>query len=332
LDAPSFSQHGGLTTPGSSITLTAPSTIHYTLNGLDPTEPGALTLSSGSSLTISSSLTLKARSFDGSEWSALNEAQFFTTIPADNTNLVITEIHYNPSGPDEGTEFIELKNTSAVPIHLDGLQFIDGITFTFPDNTVLQPGAYLLLVNDQVAFENLHGNALPVLGEFSGKLSNSGEQLILADADFNPLFQFTYNDALPWSSLADGSGPSLTFISGDPAHSENWRPSSLQNGTPGASDSSTPSGNIFADAFPNGDGLTLSYVQNDALAFSYQQSLPADHLRVVPQFSADLITWEDLTELTILNESLTPQGNLQKTFEGDNSTAEGYLRLRLEAR
>lgn len=334
LNAPTFSQHGGLLTPGSSVTLAASDTIYYTTDGSDPTKPGSPSLTSGSTLTLPSSLTLKARAFDGSEWSALTEAEFFTTTPADASNLAITEIHYNPAGPDESTEFLELKNTSTQAVHLDGLQFIDGISFTFPSGTVLQPGAYLLLVNDRAAFEAVHGNTLPVIGEFSGKLSNDGEQLLLADAAFNPVIDLTYNDALPWSSLADGSGHSLTLISGDPSQAANWRASVNPTGSPGESDSATPSGDLFFDAFGLDPNLQVTNEGGETI-FTFEQKIAADSVRITPQFTASLQPWSEIGDspFQLTSEILLPGGRIRKNYSAPTSVPlRGFFRLQLESR
>ena len=87
---------------------------------------------------------------------------------------------YNPTGPLEDTEFVELVNLSATEtIELGNATFVAGIEFTFPLNTTLAPGHRLLLVSNTTAFEAEHGAGLSIAGEFAGSLDNDGEQLIL---------------------------------------------------------------------------------------------------------------------------------------------------------
>ena len=88
---------------------------------------------------LSGPTTLKARTFDGTEWSALNVAFYSPVagIPSDQ-NLVISEIMYNPGEPTEGEiaagfsnpdrfEFVELQNISNETLNMADVAFIDGI-------------------------------------------------------------------------------------------------------------------------------------------------------------------------------------------------------------
>ena len=81
-------------------------------------------------LTLTESITLKARALDGGEWSALTEATFFVGDLASASNAVVSEIMYNPDG--DGTEYIELANTSAGPVDFSGVSFGAGIDYTVP--------------------------------------------------------------------------------------------------------------------------------------------------------------------------------------------------------
>ncbi len=150
--------------------------------------------------------------------------------------LRITELNYNPAG-SEGTEFVELRNIGALPLKIGGAMFTDGIAFTVPQGVILDPGAFALVVRDQVAFEALYGTGLPILGEYQpDNLSNDGERLEFRDAAGNVIHDFTFSDA--WYSATDGGGYSLVVrdeaadvadwntpagwgISGDPAGNPN---------------------------------------------------------------------------------------------------------------
>ncbi|MDK2972129.1 MAG: hypothetical protein PWP23_1884 [Candidatus Sumerlaeota bacterium] len=83
VDAPVFSRQSGEVAAGESLVITADSgTIYYTTDGSDPRQiggsplPGASTGTSGMSLVLNSTTTLKARAYSGGTWSALNEATF----------------------------------------------------------------------------------------------------------------------------------------------------------------------------------------------------------------------------------------------------------------
>lgn len=88
--APEYSQHGGTVSAGFPITITAAAgTIYYTIDGNDPRQiggsPGATasTGSSGMTMTIPSTRTVKARAYSGGTWSALTEATF--TVPGSSS-------------------------------------------------------------------------------------------------------------------------------------------------------------------------------------------------------------------------------------------------------
>ncbi len=137
-------------------------------------------------------------------------------------DLVITEIMYNP--PENGTdslEFIEIYNNDDFTVMLEGFYFSDGIEFTFPDIS-LEPAAYLLVAVDSLAMHNTFEVAA---WQWSGgALSNGGETVELMDSFDNFVDVVTYSDQLPWDTLADGGGPSLTLCDPDSDNSlpENW--------------------------------------------------------------------------------------------------------------
>ncbi|MBS0197218.1 MAG: lamin tail domain-containing protein [Planctomycetes bacterium] len=64
-------------------------------------------------------------------------------------NVVITEIMYDPSGSDEGKEFVEIFNAGASPVDVSGwkLQDIEGdsATGSIPAGTIMQPGEAIVL-------------------------------------------------------------------------------------------------------------------------------------------------------------------------------------------
>lgn len=202
----------------------------------------------------------------GSEWSELAGGLYSVEVPADATNLRITELHYHPADPtaaelllapgttDDDYEFVELVNASGNTISLNSVAFTDGITFDFTtsDITSLQPGEFVVIVSNQTAFEVRYGTGLPVAGVYSGNLSNGGEQLVLLDGLSQSIHDFTFDDAIPWPIVADGDGPSLEVVSttGDYSDPVNWRASSVAGGTPGAANGAA--GDFNGDGNVNG--------------------------------------------------------------------------------
>ena len=74
-------------------------------------------------------------------------------------DLVITEIHYNPRPPAAGSvaadntdfEFIEVQNVGTAPRPMQGVNFSNGVTFTFSAIT-LAAGERAVIVKNPAAF------------------------------------------------------------------------------------------------------------------------------------------------------------------------------------
>ncbi|GAF99728.1 unnamed protein product, partial [marine sediment metagenome] len=136
--------------------------------------------------------------------------------------LRITELMYNPDGNDN-VEFIEFLNISPNTLDLTGVRFTDGIVFTFPEDTNLPAGEYLLVVKDPVAFA-LEYPLVPgeiIFGPYEGQLANNGEDIVLnlAEPLEAAILRFEYNDT--WYPSTDGGGSALV-ISDPNAHPATW--------------------------------------------------------------------------------------------------------------
>jgi hypothetical protein len=125
--------------------------------------------------------------------------------------LRITEIMYHaPNSPDY--DYIELQNAGDVPLDMNGVRFTDGIGFTFPEMT-LDVGQYVVIDSNQASFAERYGTSgINIAGEYTGELSNGGEDIVLKlpwpyDA---AILRFNYNDA--WYPTTDGLGFSLEII------------------------------------------------------------------------------------------------------------------------
>lgn len=131
--------------------------------------------------------------------------QGFPVIP----DIVISEINYN--GPESGTdttEFIELYNNTNLSINLGGFSFAQGVSYTFPSVNIA-PHTYLVVAYDSVVINNLFG--ITAYEWTSGGLSNGGEDIILVNNNGDTVDVVDYDDASPWPTSPDGSGPSLSF-------------------------------------------------------------------------------------------------------------------------
>ena len=262
----------------------------------------------GDAVTINGPTTVRTRSFDGNDWSALNEATFVTALPASAENLVISEIFYHPAGDLEVTEYIELMNIADEAISLADVVFTGGISFSFSNNTILEAGERLLLVADLDGFKAAFGNELPIAGSYTGRLDNGGESLSLDAADGTPILNFRYNDRAPWPLPADGNGYSLTLISPssnpDLSDAVNWRASANLGGSPGRSDALPFEGSTAAELFEYAlsdpmKGISGSFQNldndgsvDDYLVVTVAARLAADDAQFVIEFSRDLENWE----------------------------------------
>jgi spore coat protein CotH len=141
--------------------------------------------------------------------------------------LVISKIHYHPMdwwGIDgDKLEFIEITNNGDDEVDLTGIYFRElGITYQFPDNAHLEGHQAIVLCSDSLLFSEYY-NTTP-FGQYTRKLSNKSENLVLADAWGNIIDQVHYTDTLPWPMEADGNGPYLELkdLDSDNSLAENW--------------------------------------------------------------------------------------------------------------
>ncbi len=135
----------------------------------------------------------------------------------DNSDVVMTEIHYNPVDGNPAAEFIELQNLTSQALTLSGW-CIDGASICLTQQDVIEPlGSFVVS---------------GLTGALS--LSNSGQALRLVDSDgsVHDFVRYANND--PWPALADGFGHSLhrrstslqgnspaNWVSGDPSPGKN---------------------------------------------------------------------------------------------------------------
>ncbi|MEM7385279.1 MAG: lamin tail domain-containing protein, partial [Verrucomicrobiota bacterium] len=288
VDAPVFNQHGGSITPGFMVEITRPtSSVFYTMDGSDPydvnldsnqSEVRDTAMEYDAPFTLTDTTTVKARYFKQSifgarTWSALSEATF--VIGTDN--LVLEELMYQPAAPTEDEiaagyisasdfEYLVLKNSGDSVAHLDGLRFSEGINHSFAGGTV-EPGASVVIVRNQAAFEMRYGSTHSVVGEYDGRLNNGGERVVLNDAAGKMLVNFVYDDQAPWpigESGADGGGASLKLASAsvgtDYSDPSLWTNGAALSGGEGPAIESLTAwlaaNGLTVDGDPDDDGLT----------------------------------------------------------------------------
>jgi hypothetical protein len=182
------------------------------------------------------------------------------TFPATTNNLIVSELHYNPPGPDDTTEFIELLNITPSTLDLSNCHFREelgqGITYTFASGVQLAPGARIIVAKDRPAFLAAYPSvptAQVAAGGFApSDFNNSGERIVLYSAVGVPIFDFTYLDNL---SSTDGGGRTLVRA----MSSTNPRASTTDGGNPDGSDALTFTGTASTDADGDGIAALLEY-------------------------------------------------------------------------
>lgn len=225
-------------------------------------------------ITISNTVTLKARLYANGAWGPLVSATFVPeSVPASANNLVISEVMYHPQDPNanESTvsknandyEYLEFLNTSIDAVDMTSVRITNGVRFSFndadPSTLRLLPGDRVVVCANKPAFQKRYGTSpdLKIAGAFLDNLKNSGEQITVIGATGQVLIDFAYSDQAPWPVDADGSGYSIVLNNPtshpDPGIGANWRSSAQMNGKPGYDDSFaftlSPSGD------DDGDGL-----------------------------------------------------------------------------
>lgn len=141
--------------------------------------------------------------------------------------LVITRIMYNPDttpsfDDSSDQEFIEITNNGTESLDLTGVYFSGtGFVFQFYPGATLPSGGVIQLANDRRTFTDRYG--FNPFGEFTRNLSDTGQQLTLADGFGNVIDEVVYSNISPWPD-ANGNGYhiKLTDPTVDNTIASNW--------------------------------------------------------------------------------------------------------------
>lgn len=256
------------------------SDLYFDLSITVPAVPGAAI----AEIPVTRDLVIKARAFNGTEWSALAENVIkVQRPPADYSGLRVSELMYAPPRPDPESQYtaddfawIELRNTGLKEVDLEGVRFAAGITHTFAP-LVLAPAARIVLVKNPDAFATRYPtNGLTIIQWTSGNLARNGETLSLVAPNGTNILTFTYSRL--WYPETFDTGLSLVVT--DPSAPEpvwstaqNWRPSRVLYGSPGS-----PEPPFLAN---------VRFTANDRLALDLSDIEGLVEL----WFSEDLIKW-----------------------------------------
>ena len=360
--APTTSLTEGTVAQNSVVTLANPTsltgTIYYTVDGSDPRNFGGAVSSTaityGSSITIAHSTQLKARiKYSNGTWSPLQDAEYYVNAEATSSNLAITEINYHPYAPTpaeiaagyndaEMFEFVELKNIGSTTVDISQISFTFGITwnagYASDESYSLAPGDIVVVVSDAAAFAYRYGSGIPIVGVYSGHLSNSGEKLTLVNRSGQAISNVVYSDSGDWPGRADGNGSTLQIIdpAADPNDPHNWRSSVEYGGTPGADGMLSYDAVIINEVLTHtdtssGDKIELYNTTNYAIDMSgwYLSDSSGDYKKYcIPE--GTIITAHGYLVFTEEDFGMSPYALTTFSGNGDAKTEDSGATLHLE--
>jgi len=128
-----------------------------------------------------------------------------------SSQIVINEIHYDPESPTSLTEYVELYNNSNQDVDLTGWNFSSGLTYVFPESTVLPAKSYYVITESKLHYSSVFKKDPD--GEFTaGQLANEGERIALKDSTGNLIDEVKYKPEFPWPVPAAGGGASMELM------------------------------------------------------------------------------------------------------------------------
>ena len=173
-----------------------------------------------------------------------------------NSVVVFNEIHYHPVANETALEWLELFNQMSVDVDLSGWSLENGVSFVFPEGTVIRAGGYRVVASSPQALASLTG-LTNILGPFARRLSNTGDALDLRNLNSRLMDSMHYGVGGDWPTGPDGSGVTLAKRSPNlaSATSSSWTSSAVVGGTPGGANfSSIPPTGVRTVAIPlNGE-------------------------------------------------------------------------------
>lgn len=180
------------------------------------------------------------------DWSEVANAALLSALPPRElpgpasrlTPFVISEIMYHAPAPGgRDLEFIEVFNSFGTPEDLSGYRLTGDVSYTFPSNTVLAAGAYLVVAANPTALQ-AHTGLTNLVGPWSGTLGHNGGTVRLRHPTGAIFLEVEYDTRPPWPRAADGVGHSLVLArpSYGQRNPQAWTLSDVVGGSPGRAD------------------------------------------------------------------------------------------------
>jgi hypothetical protein len=172
-------------------------------------------------------------------------------------DIIISEINYHSSDAADAGDWFEIKNQLNTSVDLSGwtVRDIDDThIFTFPEGTILASGKFMVVCENEDAFNAFHPGVPTLIVGLGFGLSNSSDVIRLYNATGQLQLSICYDDSDPWSADADGAGYTLELldVNANMNDGSNWFA-----GCPGGS----PGGPYDPDCIPVGVNPIASSVE-----------------------------------------------------------------------
>jgi hypothetical protein len=162
---------------------------------------------------------------------------FISDSDCPKPTMVFSEVYYNAPGADTGHEWVEVYNNGTEAVDLTKWRFEQGAShkINMINESIVLPGSYAVLADNSTQFLLDYPGYPGLLFDSTFSLNNVGETLVLRTGpDGEIIDMLAYNST--WGG--DGDGFSLEKIDlNSPNTAENWKPSSIEKGTPGQTNS-----------------------------------------------------------------------------------------------
>ena len=183
------------------------------------------------------------------------------------TGLTISEVHYHAPSRADGRllEFVEIFNSQPFFEDIGGYTLTGDIQFTFPTNTLIQAGSYIVVARAPADIEAVYG-LTGVFGPYGGALQSAPGRVQLRN-ELGGIFQdVSFETDGPWPVSADGAGHSLVLA--HPSFGEGdvraWSASDRIGGTPGGADYLQPDplrGVVINEFLANPDTQQVEFLE-----------------------------------------------------------------------
>lgn len=160
---------------------------------------------------------------------------YFTHTGDFGLTVHVNEFNYHPPFNYFTGDWVELFNRTDQAVDLAGWRMAQGLyEFVFQENTVIQPGSYLVVCQDTAQFKSFYSDAGALAGNFYFDLNNKAGKIALYDVSNRLVYSARYADSRPWPPLADGEGATVELDQNREGNlPTDWRESHVLLGTPG---------------------------------------------------------------------------------------------------